>query len=405
MNKNSSNLIARLTQRRRWLLVVLVLLVSGIMTFTVLAAVLDTQVGWDLRGYKLGQTPPGKDEINVGGALFIANDMFTPAGNWVEFLGLNIDGQEYAYTYDADNIAPAPSDNNGGVMPQPQFTNVYRLSRYPQAAICDDPTTSPCPSWTIYREIVLDLNQTGNKDEISLESFQVFTATTDSLVGFNDPAVYTGTAGTTGATLVYDLDGSELGNIYLIMMPQVGVGGSIADYGIYIPDSYFGNPPNCDFGDGDACEVYVYLWAFMGREITCAASDTTFSKSECRSNDGYDEFGFSNLGPLAVTLASFEAKAEAPGLNKLEWMTFEETEIVGFNILRSTDLNGERQNIANLISPQGSLKPYTFEDTDVQAGVTYYYWLEAVDINGSSEVFDPVTATWWWNSYIPMITR
>lgn len=403
MNKNISNLISRLTQRRRWLLIVLVLLVSGIMTFTVLAAVLDTQVGYDLRGSKLGQTPLGNDEINVGGALFVANDMFTPAGNWVEFLGLNVDGQEYGYTYDADNIAPAPLDNDGGVMEQPQFTNVYRLSRYPQAVICDDPNATICPSWTIYREIVLDLNQTGNKDEISLESFQVFTATTDSLVGFNDPAVYTGTAGTTGASLVYDLD--ALGNIYLILMPQVAVGGSIADYGIYIPDSYFGNPPNCDFGDGDACEVYVYVWALMGREITCAASDTTFSKSECRSNDGYDEFGFSNLGPLAVTLASFEAKAEAPGLNKLEWMTFEETEIVGFNIWRSTGLNGERQKIANLVKPQGSLIPYTFEDTDVQAGVTYYYWLEAEE-TGESVFFDPDSATGLWGYvFIPMIRR
>ncbi|UCE26383.1 MAG: T9SS type A sorting domain-containing protein, partial [Candidatus Coatesbacteria bacterium] len=43
--------------------------------------------------------------------------------------------------------------------------------------------------------------------------------------------------------------------------------------------------------------------------------------------------------------------------------------------------------------------PYTYLDTAVEEGTTYNYWLEAIDVSGSSETFGPVECTW--NGVLP----
>jgi hypothetical protein len=34
---------------------------------------------------------------------------------------------------------------------------------------------------------------------------------------------------------------------------------------------------------------------------------------------------------------------------------------------------------------------YTYSDMDLESGITYYYWLEAVDTHGAMDLMDPVT--------------
>jgi len=114
-----------------------------------------------------------------------------------------------------------------------------------------------------------------------------------------------------------------------------------------------------------------------------------------------------NNKPTAVTMSSFTATPEIRTI-LVEWQTIMQTDTLGFNLHRSLNENGTGMELLGYIPvniSDGSGAEYEFLDDEVLPGKTYYYWLEAVDTNGSSEVFDPVTATWWWKSYIPMITR
>jgi len=113
-----------------------------------------------------------------------------------------------------------------------------------------------------------------------------------------------------------------------------------------------------------------------------------------------------NNKPTAVTMSSFTASPEIRTI-LVQWQTIVQTDTLGFNLYRSLYENGERELLGYIPVkiPDGGGAEYEYLDDEVLPGKTYYYWLEAVDINGSSEVFDPVAATWWWKSYVPMITR
>jgi len=99
----------------------------------------------------------------------------------------------------------------------------------------------------------------------------------------------------------------------------------------------------------------------------------------------------------AVQLLLFEATGREEFI-ELSWETASETDNLGFNLYRATSLDGESIKInAELMpsqvppgSPFGAV--YEYEDTTVILYVTYYYWLEVVDIYGQSELHGPVSA-------------
>lgn len=102
--------------------------------------------------------------------------------------------------------------------------------------------------------------------------------------------------------------------------------------------------------------------------------------------------------PLAVTLADFTATPQSSAV-LVAWETASEMDNLGFNLLRATtpNVNSAIQLNDELIlsqSPgggQGAL--YDWEDSEVTDGVTYWYWLESVDMQGNVIRFGPVTAT------------
>lgn len=119
-----------------------------------------------------------------------------------------------------------------------------------------------------------------------------------------------------------------------------------------------------------------------------------------------------DLAPLAVTLASFTAEADGNGVT-LAWETVSEVHNVGFNVLRSTAVDGQRTQLAfvpaaNPGSTSGA--SYSYRDNTVTAGQAYWYWLEDLDTSGATTLHGPVSAmvlqpsvrmrTW-----LPMITR
>ena len=114
--------------------------------------------------------------------------------------------------------------------------------------------------------------------------------------------------------------------------------------------------------------------------------------------DAYSPFVLADNDPTAVELASFTATPQAwTGRILLAWETISEVDNVGFNLYRAESPTGRPVKLnAVLIPSQGPGSPsgytYTYLDRAVRSGPTYYYWLEAVDIQGATERFGPVSA-------------
>jgi hypothetical protein len=102
--------------------------------------------------------------------------------------------------------------------------------------------------------------------------------------------------------------------------------------------------------------------------------------------------------PLAVTLADFTATPQSSEV-LVTWETASEVDNLGFNLLRATspNVNDVIQLNDELILSQspggGQGAMYEWEDHEVTDGVTYWYWLESVDMQGNVIRFGPVTAT------------
>ena len=118
-----------------------------------------------------------------------------------------------------------------------------------------------------------------------------------------------------------------------------------------------------------------------------------------RTLDAMDAFAIYAGSPLAVTLASFDAQAQS-GYVLVSWETVSELDNRGFNLYRTgsaADQPGQDDLLVFVPSQapgavQGSV--YSFEDTTVVAGQTYWYWLEDVDVSGATTLHGPVSVVY-----------
>jgi hypothetical protein len=98
--------------------------------------------------------------------------------------------------------------------------------------------------------------------------------------------------------------------------------------------------------------------------------------------------------PVAVTLASFAAEAQANQV-LVSWETVSEINNAGFNLYRSTSDDGSDRTLLVSIPSQapGSSQgaSYSYADAAVQAGQTYTYWLESIDLDGVPTMHAPVS--------------
>ena len=100
---------------------------------------------------------------------------------------------------------------------------------------------------------------------------------------------------------------------------------------------------------------------------------------------------------LGVTLADFAAY---PGDNEIviDWETVSELDLQGFDLWRGTSPDGPTERLNETMIPaqapgssQGA--SYRYDDTDVEIGQTYWYWLDDIDLNGVPTRHGPVSAT------------
>ncbi len=110
----------------------------------------------------------------------------------------------------------------------------------------------------------------------------------------------------------------------------------------------------------------------------------------------FSEFVFgSDTQTLPVELSGFQATYTSYGYVTLEWTTQSESDMLGYRVHRS---NNDQLSQAQMISAQmveaynnSAETIYNFDDTDIELEATYYYWIEAVELNGSSIMYGPTS--------------
>lgn len=98
---------------------------------------------------------------------------------------------------------------------------------------------------------------------------------------------------------------------------------------------------------------------------------------------------------LPVELSSFAAITSGVNNVQVNWATQSQSNLIGFYIYRDS---ANDQATAIRVSPlfpatnTSTLQTYAFTDTQVDAGL-WYYWLESVEFDGSTQLHGPVNAT------------
>ena len=98
---------------------------------------------------------------------------------------------------------------------------------------------------------------------------------------------------------------------------------------------------------------------------------------------------------LPVELSSFAATLTADMFVKIAWMTQSETNHLGYNVLRSEngDLSTSVAINGGLITAGdelGSQTSYSYIDAEVDQDAVYYYWLQSIDLGGTSVFYGPL---------------
>jgi hypothetical protein len=97
--------------------------------------------------------------------------------------------------------------------------------------------------------------------------------------------------------------------------------------------------------------------------------------------------------PLAA--AQEAVSTSLPGTVIVEWTTESEVNLAGFNVYRSESRDGRYVRLNETLIP-ASPDPiagdsYSFSDATARVGVTYYYKLEDVELDGKATMHGPIT--------------
>lgn len=99
---------------------------------------------------------------------------------------------------------------------------------------------------------------------------------------------------------------------------------------------------------------------------------------------------------LPVELSSFTASVIAQDYVLLNWTSQSETNLLGYYLYRGTGSGlSSAEQIPSLINATNTSQTaeYSFADREVNAGNSYHYWLQNLDLNGESDFHGPVSVT------------
>jgi hypothetical protein len=172
-----------------------------------------------------------------------------------------------------------------------------------------------------------------------------------------------------GYNIYYDLPGGEL------FLDSVGLTTSYVDTGL------------------TAGQEYCYLVTSLEPE-----GESRFGSAQCATA----------LQPTSVRIAALTAQYRDDDI-LITWQTASETNLVGFELYRSEGQDEALQRLnESLIPAQGPGSPsgwaYEYLDTTAVPGVTYHYWLDAVDAYGQAIHHGPVVA-WSHRAFLPVMTQ
>jgi len=104
--------------------------------------------------------------------------------------------------------------------------------------------------------------------------------------------------------------------------------------------------------------------------------------------------GYKGGDDTYIELVSFEARPQGSGI-VLTWETGAEIDNAGFVIYRAIMGTFDYQQVSDLIAAEGSPSvgaSYSFTDSNVQAGITYNYYLVDIDTSGKWTAHGPASA-------------
>ena len=117
-------------------------------------------------------------------------------------------------------------------------------------------------------------------------------------------------------------------------------------------------------------------------------------------NDGYQIFLRSaddivENGTLPVTLSSFTAAVIANQTVSISWSTESESNLRGYHLMRNelNSLESATRITPSLIAPHNTSisQNYDYTDSEVYAGNEYFYWLQILENDGTTEFYGPIS--------------
>ena len=134
------------------------------------------------------------------------------------------------------------------------------------------------------------------------------------------------------------------------------------------------NPVSDTFFEDNFFDFKVGYKYFV-RTVSLGSESQPVESSDSETTVIFPEDTFPPSAPTAVTVAA------SPGRISIFFATNIEKDVAGYRIYRSTDTNLPRREW-KLLTPD-LLKTNTFQDTTVETGIEYFYYLIAVDITGN----------------------
>ena len=98
--------------------------------------------------------------------------------------------------------------------------------------------------------------------------------------------------------------------------------------------------------------------------------------------------------PVPVTMSSFNAAVVQNSFVSLNWVTQSKNGVIGYLIFRSFADFDSAGSVSDLIPATNTTQQhnYNFIDYEVSVGVTYNYWLQGIEQDGSTTLWGPHSA-------------